>query len=114
MVAKELVTKYQLKQTEVASLLSVSQPAISLYCRKIRGKAIDLENDQQVRRLVENMAKSLARDKPSRRDLIPLYCEICREIRAKGLLCKLHKKFDPAIDIENCGLCIAPDPLRRI
>jgi len=104
-IAKELTTKYQLKQREAAKILGVSQPAISLYYRKIRGKAIDLEDDKDIRKLVENMAKSLAKSKLSHRDLILMYCGICREIRAKGLLCRLHKAFDSAIDIEACELC---------
>jgi predicted transcriptional regulator len=106
MIAKELTTAYRLKQKEAATLLAVSQPAISLYYRKIRGRAIDLENDLDVRKLVEKMAKSLVESKPSRRELIPMYCEVCRTIRAKGLLCKLHKAFDPAIDIDTCELCL--------
>ncbi len=106
LIAKELTTKYQLKQKEAAKILNVSQPAISLYYRRIRGKAIDLETDKGIMDLVEKMAKSLVESKPSRRALISMYCEICREIRAKGLLCKLHKVFDPTIDIEACELCL--------
>jgi len=114
MIAKELTTEYQLKQREVAELLAVSQPAISLYYRKIRGRAIDLESDRDIRGLVENVAKSLAERKPSRRDLILMYCEICRTIRAKGLLCKLHKAFDPAIDIDSCALCFTSNSIRCV
>ncbi len=114
MIAKELTTEYQLKQREAAELLAVSQPAISLYYRKIRGRAIDLENDRDIRGLVENVAKSLAERKPSRRDLILMYCEICRTIRAKGLLCKLHKAFDPAIDIDSCELCFTSNSIRCV
>jgi predicted transcriptional regulator len=109
MIAKELTTKHQLKQREAADLLGVSQPAISLYYRKIRGKAIDLEKDTDVRDSVENAAKSLVREELSRTDLIVTYCGICRTIRAKGLLCQLHKAFDPAIDIEKCELCFVTD-----
>jgi predicted transcriptional regulator len=105
MIAKELTTKHQLKQTDAAKLLGVSQPAISLYYRKIRGKAIDLENDQDITNQIENMAKTLANGKPPRKQLIPMYCETCRTIRAKGLLCKLHKTMDPTIETEGCDLC---------
>ena len=109
MLAKELMAKYRLKQTEVADILRVSQPAISLYYRKIRGKAIDLENDEDIGNLVYNLAATLAENKLSRRDLIPKYCEICKTIRAKGLLCELHKAFDPTINIETCELCYTND-----
>jgi len=111
MLAKELMAKYRLKQTEVAEMLRVSQPAISLYCRSIRGKAIDLENDEDIGNLVNNFARALAANKLSRRDLIPKYCEICKTIRAKGLLCELHKAFDPTINIETCELCYRNDSL---
>jgi predicted transcriptional regulator len=111
MLAKELMANYRLKQTEVAEMLRVSQPAISLYCRSIRGRAIDLENDEDVGNLVRNFARALAANKLSRRDLIPKYCEICKTIRAKGLLCELHKAFDPTINIEACELCYRNDSL---
>jgi len=109
MLAKELMSKHRLKQTEVAGKLRVSQPAISLYRSKLRGKAIDLENDEDIRNQVSSVAKALAENRLSRRDLIPKYCEICKTIRAKGLLCKLHKAFDPTIDIETCELCYTND-----
>jgi predicted transcriptional regulator len=114
MIAKELMANYGLRQVEAAKLLGVSQPAISLYCRKIRGKAIDLENDCDVKRLVTNMSESLAKGASSHRDLIVMYCGVCRAVRAKGLLCKLHKTFDPLVDIDNCQLCVASESVRCV
>jgi len=109
MVAKELMAVDGLRQVDVAKLLRVSQPAISLYGRNLRGRAIDFENDEHIKRLVSDMAKSLAEDNLSRRDLILRYCGICKVVRAKGLLCKLHKAFDSTIDVETCGLCALTD-----
>lgn len=106
MIAKELMTKHHLKQVEVAKLLGVSQPAISLYHRKMRGKAIDLENEGDIANLVENLAVSLAEDRLPAKNFISMFCEICIKIRAKGLMCKLHKAFDPTIDVEKCGVCL--------
>jgi predicted transcriptional regulator len=105
MIAKELATKHQLKQTDVAELLGVSQPAISLYYRKIRGKAIDLSNDQDITKQIRKIADTLTNGKPPRKQLIPMYCETCRTIRAKGLLCKMHKTLDPTIAAQGCDLC---------
>ncbi len=109
MVAKELMIKYRLKQTEVAAILRVSQPAISLYHRRLRGKAINLENDEDVKKQVANITRALAENELSRRDLIPMYCKTCKMIRAKGLLCELHKTFDPTINIETCNMCYTRD-----
>ena len=107
MIAKELMTKHNLKQAEAAKLLGVSQPAISLYTRKIRGRAIDLENDKDVKILIENFAESLIKENVSHEDFILSFCEICGTVRAKGLMCKLHKAFEPEVDIEKCDLCSA-------
>lgn len=111
MVAKELMVKYGLKQTDIAEKLSVSQPAISLYSRKLRGKAIDLENDEDIRNQVQKIARTMIEDEPTHRDIIPKYCELCKTIRGKGLLCELHKAFDSNIDIETCRLCYGQDSL---
>ena len=105
MVARELMTTKGLRQVEVANLLGVSQPAISFYQRNIRGKAIDLENDREIRRMISKVVGSLAQGSLSHRDLILMYCGICKTIRAKGLLCNLHKAFDPSIDTAKCSLC---------
>jgi predicted transcriptional regulator len=108
LIATELMTEHKLKQTEVAKLLGVSQPAISLYNRKMRGKALDLEGDPDVTRLTDGFAASLAKGGLAREEFIPMLCEICQVIRAKGLLCSMHKIFDPSIDVENCRLCRMP------
>ena len=107
MIAKELMLKHKLKQVETAKLLGVSQPAISLYFRNRRGKAIDLEDENDIARLIEKLAASLAKGNSSPKDFIPAFCEICTTIREKGLMCKLHKAFDPIIDIEKCGICLS-------
>jgi predicted transcriptional regulator len=112
MIAKRLVTKHNLKQAEAAELLGVSQPAISLYSRKIRGKAIDLERDQDVKILVERLANTIAEKNLPRKEFIVKFCEICRTIRAKGLLCKTHKNFEPSIEIKDCELCSAMNAVK--
>jgi predicted transcriptional regulator len=107
MIARELTDLYGLKQVDAAKLLRVSQPAISLYSRSIRGKAIDLADDAEIRRLVSHITESLAKGPVPHRDLTLMYCAVCKAIRSKGLLCKLHKTFDPTVEIEKCELCIA-------
>jgi predicted transcriptional regulator len=108
MMAKELTTAHKLKQAEAAKLLGVSQPAISLYYRRIRGKAINLEKDKEVMKLIREFADSMVRENQmSHKEFIQKFCEICKLIRAKGLMCDLHKIFDPKIDIEKCELCLA-------
>ncbi|MEM3617827.1 MAG: hypothetical protein QXK47_01990 [Candidatus Bathyarchaeia archaeon] len=107
-LAKQLMAKHGLKQMEAAKLLGVSQPAISLYNKKMRGKALDLEKEEEIKRLIEELADSLAERGLSHKDFTLKFCEICKAARAKGLLCNMHKALDPTFDIEKCGLCINP------
>ncbi|MBS7616980.1 hypothetical protein KEJ45_07270 [Candidatus Bathyarchaeota archaeon] len=104
-LAKQLMTKHGFKQVEIAKLLGVSQPAISLYNHKIRGKAINLEKDKEIKKLIEDLADSLATGDMSHKDFILKFCEICKAARAKRLLCDMHKTLDPTFDIEKCELC---------
>ncbi|MCL6578451.1 MAG: helix-turn-helix domain-containing protein [Candidatus Bathyarchaeota archaeon] len=112
MIAKTLTTRYNLTQTEAAKRLGISQPAISLYERKMRGKAINLENDPEITKLIENLADALAKGDLPRKSFIQAFCEICKTIRSKGLLCQMHKTFDPAIDVEKCELCLLTNALK--
>jgi len=111
-IAKTLTTKHNLKQIETAKLLGISQPAISLYDRKMRGKAINLEKDPEITKLIEKLADELVKGDLTRKDYIQKFCEICKTVRAKGLLCQMHKIFDPAIDMEKCELCLITGPLK--
>ncbi len=112
MTAKQLIEKHNLNQAQAAKLLGLSQPAISLYASKMRGQALSVEGDAEIEKLVDALASFLAEDNLSYKEFIPKFCEICRTIRAKGLLCKMHKAFDPSIDIEECGLCTTMSQLR--
>jgi hypothetical protein len=105
-LAKELMARHGFKQVEAAKLLGVSQPAISLYNRKMRGKALNLEGDEEIRKLIVRFAGSLAEKSLSHKEFILRFCEICRTARAKGLLCNMHKTLDPTFEIEKCELCM--------
>lgn len=105
-LAKELMTKHGFKQLEAAKLLGLSQPAISLYTRKMRGKAIDLEKDREIKKRIEEFADALAEKRLAQKEFILKFCEICRAARAKGLLCHMHKTLDPEFNVEKCELCM--------
>ncbi len=107
-LAKQLMAKHCLKQMEAAKLLGVSQPAISLYNKKMRGKALDLEKDKEIKMLIDGLADALAKKGLSHKDFTLKFCEICRVARAKGLLCTMHKALDPTFDTEKCELCMSP------
>jgi len=105
MIATELTNKYNLKQAEAAKLLDISQPAISLYQKKLRGTALNLENDPDITALVTKHADYLVKGAVTHKEKLLSFCGICKTLRAKGFLCKIHKAFEPTINIETCGFC---------
>jgi len=111
MVANELTSKHNLKQAEAAKLLGISQPAISLYQQKLRGNSIDLGTDPEISALVAQHATTLTNGNFSNNDMLLSFCRICKTIRSKGLLCKIHEAFEPRIDLENCNFCQTIDQL---
>ncbi|MCK5289432.1 MAG: helix-turn-helix domain-containing protein [Candidatus Aenigmarchaeota archaeon] len=103
LLAKELMENLNHTQNETAELMGVTQPAISQYCREMRGKKVAiLKGNEAVFSLISDSASSLA--KKGRQDNLGIMCSICREIRNQGLLCKLHKEIVPAL--KNCDICM--------
>ena len=110
MVANELMTNHSLKQAEAAKLLGISQPAVSLYQQKLRGNSIDLGSDAEISAMVNQHAEALVSGTHTYEDLLLSFCKICRTIRSKGFMCKIHKAFDPAVDLDKCDFCRTEDP----
>jgi len=109
MIANELTDKHNLKQADAAKLLDISQPAISLYQAKLRGTALNLEKDPDITTLVANHAVHLVKGTATQEAKLASLWGICKTLRAKGLLCKIHKAFEPAIDIDTCRFCQTTD-----
>ncbi len=105
MVATELVNKHNLNQAQAAKLLGVSQPAISLYQKKLRGNSLDLWGDPDISLSVSKQAELLANSTLDTKAHVEWFCSVCKTLRSKGYLCKIHKDLDSAVDIANCNFC---------
>jgi len=104
-LAKKLISDYGLKQIEVAKLLGVSQPAISLYSRRLRGGALNIEDYPDIMERIDWLAKSFASGGVDYKFFVGEVCNICRIVRAKGLLCIFHKLVDSECSVMVCDLC---------
>lgn len=110
MVAKGLVEKHGLKQNEVADLLGISQSAVSKYTRELRGRAITLDNVQEIQAPINNIITLIASGTYQREEFLKLLCQACITIREKGLMCGYCQRSDPRAKIEECTLCTSHDP----
>jgi predicted transcriptional regulator len=104
-LAKRLMLNYGFKQIEVAKLLGVSQPAISLYSRRLRGGALNVEDYPDIMEHIDLLAKSFASGNVDYKFFVGEICNICRVVRAKGLLCRFHKLVDSECNLVDCDLC---------
>ncbi|MEM2220124.1 MAG: helix-turn-helix domain-containing protein [Candidatus Korarchaeum sp.] len=102
-ITRELIERHGLKQVEVAKLLGVTQAAVSQYIRGARGGVFDLSRDDSIASVITRIAEGLARGSLSRLDASTLTCEVCYQVRRRGLYrdsrVKLKGKYEHALDI---------------
>jgi predicted transcriptional regulator len=106
LVARELSTAYELKQDDIASLLGITQSAVSQYLRHVRGRAVDIESINEIHEITQTLAMGLANKTLSQRHVTQQYCKACRIIRETRLLCQVHQRLDQTFDVKNCDACI--------
>ena len=106
LVARKLSTVYSMKQENIAFRLGITQSAVSQYMRNARGKAVKIDDIDEVQELVQILADGLASNSLSKRQITKRYCEACQVVRQKKVLCNLHKKLDPDYETEDCNACL--------
>jgi len=111
MMATELMNKHSLNQAQAAKLLGISQPAISLYQKKLRGNSLDLWNDTDITDSVAKQAEFLVNGGNESNSTLAWFCGVCKTLRSKGYLCKIHKDMDPTLDVNNCDFCRNLEPV---
>jgi hypothetical protein len=105
LLARELTETYGMKQEKAASLLGITQTAVSKYLHHVRGRVLSIEGEKEVNTLIIKTAASLANGNLDRPTLALQICNTCNLIRKKRLMCKLCKRADPTLNIKQCKLC---------
>jgi len=109
-LATELVQTYGFKQDHVAEILRISQSAVSKYTRQVRGHLIEISNMGEIKPLITDMIKLLVNGNPKRTEFLGLFCQTCKTIREKELMCQFCQKTDQMITTEVCDFCLNPEP----
>ena len=105
LLAKELTETHGLKQKEAADLMGITQTAISKYTHQVRGRALPIEESEEVKTRIIKIAVSITEGHLDRITLAMRICDTCRFVREKRLMCHLCQRADPALDIRQCTLC---------
>jgi predicted transcriptional regulator len=106
LVAKTLIEKYHFSQVAAAEKLGTTQAAVSHYLYSKRGdkRMKQLEALPSVQSIADEVALGIATDRFSPFDAMLKFCELCKNLRTKDLVCDLHKDFITVP--EACDLCL--------
>jgi len=104
LIAKELEDQ-GLTQDQVAEILGVSQSAVSKYSRNVRGRAIKVDDVEEIRPFIDGIVIILLDGTRQSAELLQLFCQACITIRKMNLMCGLCQKTDPKITSEECRFC---------
>ncbi|MBX8631612.1 MAG: hypothetical protein KIY12_04505 [Thermoplasmata archaeon] len=104
MLARELLSKGAMNQTQVAALLGITQAAVSNYMTGARGKDAQYLNDPEIRVRVSILA-SLLDARPDSRTVARGLTDLTEFIRKHRLMCVIHKEVDPDLDVDTCHIC---------
>jgi predicted transcriptional regulator len=108
-MARSIVEKHGMKEQQAAEILGLSQSAISRYTTKDRGNIITIENVPEVQTLIDQMINLLLREKPNQtNEILELFCQTCKVIRAKGLMCQLCQQKMQETQLQTCVFCRSP------
>lgn len=104
-VVRRLVEEHGLTQQEAAKLLGVTQPAVSKYLHHKRGIAIDLDKVREVERAASQIVNLLLTRETRPVQVMTKLQEASDYVRRHRLMCDLHKKLEPDLDVETCHIC---------
>jgi predicted transcriptional regulator len=104
LLAKSLLEKHGMKETQVAEILGVTQSAVSKYFMNARGTTIPLENVAEIQTIADQMITLLLTEPMQHTEIMKLFCQACIIIRDKGLMCPLCQQ-NQKIKIDNCDFC---------
>jgi len=93
LVARDLIEKYNFSQVAAAKKLGTTQAAISYYLYSKRGekRMKQLEALPSVRSAANQVASDIATHSFSPFDAMLKFCELCKALRTRNLVCDMHK-----------------------
>ncbi|MEM0440757.1 MAG: helix-turn-helix domain-containing protein [Candidatus Caldarchaeum sp.] len=104
MVAKKLVYDKSFTQEQTAKVLGVTQAAVSNYLRGVRGITTELEKNDELMKWVDEVVEAVMKNEP-KEEIARRINDALKNIRMMRILCEVHKKVEPDIDVDSCHVC---------
>lgn len=111
LLAIELTKSFGMTQSEAASLLGITQSAISRYAHHERGTILrkEIEKEDELKTLLTQSATSIANDDLSTTEVVLQICNLCKVTRGKGLMCELCERIGPTTTTKQCKVCFTSE-----
>ncbi|HIQ29036.1 MAG TPA: helix-turn-helix domain-containing protein [Candidatus Caldiarchaeum subterraneum] len=103
-VAKRLISEHDYTQEEVAKALGVTQAAVSNYIRGVRGVMINLEANPEIDTRIDEIVDLILKNAPQA-EVAKKFNSLLEDIRRKRILCDVHKRIEPDVDVDSCHVC---------
>jgi len=85
MIALKLIKDYGFSQTKAAKRMGISQPAVSQYAKRIRGRRrFEFTKSPEYRSLVDEIAKGLAEGSITEESIGNAMCRLCKAVQGDG------------------------------
>jgi len=104
-MARQIVEQHGFNEQQAAELLGLSQSAVSRYISKERGNNLQIESSAEILALINQMVTTLIKEPTNKMEILDLFCQTCRAIRKKGLMCPTCQKEMPQEWAEKCLFC---------
>lgn len=101
-VVKELSGKYQMKQSDIAKKLGITQASVSQYLSSTRaGGTKVIDRFPKIKTYAEEIARRI-NEGQERTEWYGVLCSACKDIREDEEFCKMHKI---ASNLGGCDIC---------
>ena len=101
-IARELVEKHKMSQTEVAKRFGVTGAAISQYLKKKRGENLVIQEGPDSAEYKEEIAQSAARIAAGTTGFADEVCGMCKIIKKMGILAQIYRE-QTGVDAPTCA-----------
>jgi hypothetical protein len=108
LIAKELVNRYNFSQEDVASILGITQAAVSMYVNGNRGSndiIRKLREDEKIMQLVNDIIYNMSENYVFTPYCMAKYIELFNYAKKSLFICKIHHTIGDRIDDGMCKIC---------
>ena len=97
---------FKLNQVEIATILKLTQSAVSRYLQGNRGNFLNIKKFQDIDSEIKKLVERIVKKRLNAYDIHSELTRITLLLLSKGYGCAFHHQIDEDIDIKLCKTCL--------